>query len=271
MKPPKNFYSNLDRRKQGLENGIPDIPTPSAEDAGKVIKVGSDGEYELGADIGLPEVTSTDARKMLQVTTDGKWTLRPLYSFLNVITDGNGTLTTSRELGARITSSGSTISRFLMGQARSFVLIVDDIQKGCYIRIEDNGVNYSGIVVSSSADGIIYIVFDSNGVIYKAVNTSSDLTITKIGFNEYIEITASGSSVSLPSGVTFADVYALLQAGVEVKFTSGARVYSVTSFESTNIRAHWISDLDLTNIEVYVINLASDGTGTVASATFSGT
>lgn len=44
MKPPKNFYSNLDRRKQDL----PEVPEASAADAGKVIKVGSDGEYELG-------------------------------------------------------------------------------------------------------------------------------------------------------------------------------------------------------------------------------
>lgn len=267
MKPPKNFYSNLDRRKQGL----PELPEASAADVGKIVKVGEDGDYELGDDERLPATTSADARKILQVANDGKWVMRPIYSFLNIVTDSNGILTSTRELGARIIRSGTAISRYLMGLGRSFVLIVDDLQKGCYIRIEDNGVNYSGIVVSSSADGIISIVFDSNGVIYKAVNTSSDLTITKIGFNEYIEITASGSSVSLPSGVTFADVYALLQAGVEVKFTSGARVYSVTSFESTNIRAHWISDLDLTNIEVYVINLASDGTGTVASATFSGT
>ena len=46
MKPPKNFYSNLDRRKQGL----PEVPEASAADAGKIIKVGEDGSYELGAD-----------------------------------------------------------------------------------------------------------------------------------------------------------------------------------------------------------------------------
>ena len=43
MKPPKNFYSNLDRRKQGL----PEVPEASAADAGKIIKVGEDGSYEL--------------------------------------------------------------------------------------------------------------------------------------------------------------------------------------------------------------------------------
>lgn len=48
MKPPKNFYSNLDRRKQGL----PEVPEASAADAGKVIKVGSGGDYELDSDAG---------------------------------------------------------------------------------------------------------------------------------------------------------------------------------------------------------------------------
>ena len=69
MKPPKNFYSNLDRRKQGL----PEVPEASAADAGKIIKVGEDGAYELGADentiiIANPEgVESSELLNVLQI------------------------------------------------------------------------------------------------------------------------------------------------------------------------------------------------------------
>lgn len=48
MKPPKNFYNNLDRMKQDI-NGGADVPTPSAEDAGKAIVVSDEGKYELGS------------------------------------------------------------------------------------------------------------------------------------------------------------------------------------------------------------------------------
>lgn len=47
MKPPKNFYSNLDRMKQGF----PEVPAASAADAGKIITVGSDGSYKLAATV----------------------------------------------------------------------------------------------------------------------------------------------------------------------------------------------------------------------------
>lgn len=55
MKPPKNFYSNLDRRKQGL----PEVPEASAADAGKIVKVGSSGDYELGQDAGAKVLAIT--------------------------------------------------------------------------------------------------------------------------------------------------------------------------------------------------------------------
>lgn len=68
MKPPKNFYSNLDRRKQGL----PEVPEASAADAGKIIKVGEDGSYELGNDentiiIPNPETTPSATLNTLTI------------------------------------------------------------------------------------------------------------------------------------------------------------------------------------------------------------
>ncbi len=46
MRPPKNFDNKLNRRKQLL----PEVPQATAEDAGKIVKVGESGYYELGDD-----------------------------------------------------------------------------------------------------------------------------------------------------------------------------------------------------------------------------
>lgn len=73
MKPPKNFYSNLDRRKQGL----PELPEASAADAGKALIVNNLGSYELGSVEALPAVTKADAGKVLQVNEHGEWQATP--------------------------------------------------------------------------------------------------------------------------------------------------------------------------------------------------
>ena len=73
MKPPKNFYSNLDRRKQGL----PELPEASATDVGKALIVSESGSYELGSVEALPEVTVDDAGKVLMVNDQGEWAAAP--------------------------------------------------------------------------------------------------------------------------------------------------------------------------------------------------
>ena len=269
MKPPKNFYSNLDRRKQGL----PELPEASVSDAGKVVKVGSDGDYELEADEGLPAVTVADNAKMIQVIS-GTWTSTPAMQPRNILVTGaNGYVSSTAYMGIRLNEAeNGNISAGLFNSSVNFTQLqtVASVPGILLAFTKKTGEIYHGITAESSATNVKGNVFDNDGNLYKLDASASSYTLTPTGSVKYYEITASGSSVSLPSGVTFADVYAKLQAGVDVKFTSGARVYSVTSFESTNIRAHWMSDLDLTSMEVYVINLASDGTGTVSSATFSG-
>lgn len=67
MKPPKNFYNNLDRMKQDITGGA-DVPTPSAEDAGKAIVVSEEGKYELGS-VGSEEfIISTTSTKAVDKT-----------------------------------------------------------------------------------------------------------------------------------------------------------------------------------------------------------
>ena len=273
MKPPKNFYSNLDRRKQGL----PEVPEASAADAGKVIKVGEDGAYELGEDAGsvLPEIDpETDNLKLIQVY-DGEYALTTQMGARSfVVTDANSKIAYTQGISFKaIESQSGSISFVFLGKSASIntlTNIINNFSYDIHFRTKENetfiGFLYSATV--SSVTGIVRRVSDN--AMFNIVITSSSYNLTPIGTIKYYEITSSGSSVSLPSGVTFAEVYAELQAGIDVKFTSGARVFSVTSFESTNIRAHWMTDLDLTSMEVYVINIASDGTGTVASATFSG-
>lgn len=272
MKPPKNFYSNLDRRKQGLD-GIPDIPVPSSEDAGKVIKVGEDGDYELGESTGndsrLPDILPASNGAVVQIT--GNQFAYRITQINRVVTrNAAGVITSASQIGAKVVISDGTIIRtYLATEGLQNSAFINQVQISDNIQVTIDNVSYGGTVIGKTASTIIASIHDANGINY-IFEVGDSYTISRLGTVRYVEITSSGSSVSLPSGVTFADVYADLQAGVDVKFTSGARVYSVTSFESTNIRAHWISDMDLTSIEVYVINLASDGTGTVASATFSG-
>ena len=273
MKPPKNFYSNLDRRKQGL----PEVPEASAADVGKIVKVGEDGDYVLGNDSGtvLPDINpATDETKMIQVTNGAYALTNDLLARSFIVTDTNRKVISVQGTSYRVTeqNNGSMLITFLERSATINSLTTTINTNGVpvyFINKEREsffGTLYSA--TSTSVSGVIRRVSDKN--LFNITLTANSYELTPIGSIKYYEITASGSSVSLPSGVTFADVYAELQAGVDVKFTSGARVYSVTSFESTNIRAHWMSDLDLTSMEVYVINIASDGTGTVASATFSG-
>lgn len=266
MKPPKNFYSNLDRRKQGL----PELPEASASDAGKIVKVGEDGAYELGdVDSGLPDVTSDDNRKLLQVI-DGEWALTTNMPTNALLYQGTTGLVGTSRIGIFV-SKRASVTFTMFGITSSFAGVLQRLPFSNYpIIVDDNGTMFYGYICGVGSDNFIVKSMDGNKRDVFITITPSTITYDWVGSIKYYEITASGSSVSLPSGVTFADVYAELLAGVDVKFTSGARVYTVTSFESTRIRAQWISDLDLTNIEVYVINLASDGTGTVASATFSG-
>lgn len=65
MKPVKNFSNAVDVNKLG----IPNIPTPSSSDAGKILGVDINGKYALGDDQGtvLPVPTAEDNGKVIVV------------------------------------------------------------------------------------------------------------------------------------------------------------------------------------------------------------
>lgn len=77
-KGARSYYGDTSYRRDGIDglvgevNNLPTIPTPTEEDNGKVIKVDSEGEYILGSDESLPEVSSADNGKVLMVV-DGVW------------------------------------------------------------------------------------------------------------------------------------------------------------------------------------------------------
>lgn len=70
MKPPKNFYNAVDRRKLGLDEGL--LPDVSASDAGKVLKVSEAGKWEPGDDENTiieanPEGTASEDLENLKI------------------------------------------------------------------------------------------------------------------------------------------------------------------------------------------------------------
>lgn len=64
-KIPKNYYSDTNIRRDKINeiidevNDIASIPSPSAADAGKVVKVSGEGSYELAQDAGAKELIVT--------------------------------------------------------------------------------------------------------------------------------------------------------------------------------------------------------------------
>lgn len=60
--------------KKGNEAAGAGIPTPKAEDAGKVLMVDENGKWKLAAiPSQLPSVTDADEGKVLIVDSEGKW------------------------------------------------------------------------------------------------------------------------------------------------------------------------------------------------------
>lgn len=82
-KIPKNYYSDTNIRRDKINeiidevNDIASIPSPSAADAGKVVKVSEEGEYELADDTGtvLPAPTIADSGKVVKVSDEGSYEL----------------------------------------------------------------------------------------------------------------------------------------------------------------------------------------------------
>lgn len=82
-KIPKNYYSDTNIRRDKINeiidevNDIASIPSPSAEDAGKIVKVSEEGEYELADDAGtvLPTPAVADAGKVVKVSDEGSYEL----------------------------------------------------------------------------------------------------------------------------------------------------------------------------------------------------
>lgn len=81
----KDEVSSLDRIATALE-GIGEaegagFPTPTSEDAGKVLMVDEEGKWKLAAiPSQLPSVTSSDEGKVLTVGSDGEWGAEDLPS-----------------------------------------------------------------------------------------------------------------------------------------------------------------------------------------------
>lgn len=75
-KGARAYYADTDYRRDGTFEAyskIDGIPTPTTEDAGKILKVDENGEFDLADDAGtvLPVPTAADSGKVVKVGSDG--------------------------------------------------------------------------------------------------------------------------------------------------------------------------------------------------------
>lgn len=143
MKPPKNFYSNLDRRKQGF----PEVPEASAADVGKIIKVGEDGAYELGT-----EKASGSTIKIYDVTVSGNnYSLANGKTYNDILNDINNNNIVYLRRYLRELFPLSTIPRegsvnyirFVMVSTNGSAITVENIDVASNNRITHSGKDVS--------------------------------------------------------------------------------------------------------------------------------
>lgn len=80
MATPKNFYNTVDQKKLGIDeipaikakiDSLEGLPEVTIVDAGKVMKVDSEGKWNLDKE--LPSVVASDKGKIMKVDRNGNW------------------------------------------------------------------------------------------------------------------------------------------------------------------------------------------------------
>lgn len=235
MRPPKNFDNKMSRRKQLL----PEVPQATADDAGKVVKVGNTGEYELSSDEGLPEVTESDNGKILTVE-NGDWSPKSIYQY-HLFALGNNSIVGLKILLLSINCNTSVYSLSGMVQSSSALRNYAPA-RGMPITINSDA-QYTGFLINFDAKTSVstmefkaYVTDGIRSYIAKVVNF--ELTLTDVSSAQYIDVTASAGVVTLPQDVTYADIVTLVTAGVNVQLrqvlTSSTRYFHLAAYDETS-------------------------------------
>lgn len=126
------------------------LPSISAQDAGKVMTVESDGSWGVeNVPTELPSVSGTDDGKVLTVNNSGVWVAQNPSSGggVLVVTDTDGTLDkTWQEIHAAMLSGGAVIQH---DETEADAVLRARVGKGTYDVSSADGVSYS----ASSASG----------------------------------------------------------------------------------------------------------------------
>lgn len=274
MKAPKNYYNVVDQKKLGLDQIDKNaaaiaaiepriLPEATSADEGKVPKVQADGTYALATDEGLPAVTTANNRDVLRVV-NGSWTNTNIQSELIASVSGTATIS-----GSSVTGFSLSLNSLYIGNRAGQTWKInaksgDDVSSFfCSECIQvSEGVYHAEF--TNVRNGIIRTITMEGGSVTTGTYTEIKVPIT------YLDVTISGSSVTLPTGTTYADIYAILNDGVEIKLTDGADVYTINDYDNVDLKAYTF-DMSISDLYVKEIQLHSDGTGSYTMMTIAGT
>ena len=211
MKAPKNYYNVVDQQKLGLDQ----IDKNKAAIA------------ELQNLPVLPEVTDLDNGKLL-VVRNGDWSVSDGISTCTVLVRNTNTITSVK--APKIVFTPSSINYFGVNITSS-QLRAQSPARCLPIEYDDGLKLYVGIISSftqgSSASNMILEGVVSDGIgIFKFTYSNEAPSISPI-ISTIIDVTISGSSVTLPTGYDYAAIKALVDAGVDVKLNDGSNIYFV--------------------------------------------
>ena len=165
MKPPKNFYNAVDRKKLGIEGET--LPEVSASDNGKIMKV-VEGAWQLAADGG------TDAPLVVEISyEESTYTASESYEDIVAAIEAGRTVfftySDRQYVYAGSNTPGSSdiyFSYIQADNATQMIAKVFSIDEDERVTFSEHDINndtfkrkrYSGIITASASDPVVAVV-----------------------------------------------------------------------------------------------------------------
>lgn len=165
MKPPKNFYNAVDRRKLGIEGET--LPNVSGSDNGKIVKV-VEGQWQLAPDSG------TDEPLVVEITyEDSTYTASESYADIVAALEAGRivffTYSDRKYVYAGSNTPGSSDIYFSYIQADNstqMIAKVFSIDEDERVTFSEHDINndtfkrkrYSGIIIESASDPVVAVI-----------------------------------------------------------------------------------------------------------------